>query len=152
MCTLLYTQDWVNYHQEDFHQIVPCLNMSKINFAGSDSKSLNQHWLFSPVELNCLLASHGSLLFWPWWSQRPSYNFCHALIFLTVCRTLKCIFRSLTGRFLCLFDMGTHSYKLSSLNCLCCKPKVLESVFIFICVVGCFSLFCSFGGQHPAPK
>lgn len=40
-----------------FHQIVLCLNASKINHPGSDFRRLNQYWLLSCTELNCFLAS-----------------------------------------------------------------------------------------------
>lgn len=62
----MWTQDWVNYHQNNNHQIVLCLNVPKINYSESDSRNLNPHWLLSCVELNyllicCLWRSHGSL-------------------------------------------------------------------------------------------
>lgn len=38
-----------------FHQIVLCLNTSKINHPGSDFRRLNQHWLLSCTELNAFL-------------------------------------------------------------------------------------------------
>ena len=55
---LLYTWDWVNYHQKTFHQLAICLSVPKINLSGSSSWSLNQHWLVRHIEPKCLLASH----------------------------------------------------------------------------------------------
>lgn len=34
-----------NWHEETLFKAVLCLNMSKINYSGLDSESLNQHWL-----------------------------------------------------------------------------------------------------------
>lgn len=48
-----------------FHQIVLCLNMPKINYSGSDSRSLNQYWLLGLIDLNHLLAFSRSSLFRP---------------------------------------------------------------------------------------
>ena len=50
-------------HESEFiisrkcHQIVMCLNMSKISHSGSDSWSLNRRQLLSHVELSCCFAS-----------------------------------------------------------------------------------------------
>lgn len=57
MYALLYMWICVNYHQNYFHQTVPCLYMPKRNHVLSDSRSSNQQWLLSSVELNRLLAS-----------------------------------------------------------------------------------------------
>lgn len=58
-------------HQETFFQTALYLNMLKINCLISDSGLLNQHWPLSHAELDFLLASGGSLLYWPWSLQRP---------------------------------------------------------------------------------
>lgn len=49
----------LSYHTENFHHLVLCLNMPQINHSGSDSGSLNQHPLLSPLEPSYLLASLG---------------------------------------------------------------------------------------------
>jgi hypothetical protein len=61
--------------QESFHQIVLCLNMSKINYLGPNSQSLSQHQPLSHVEQNHLLASCRLLLCWQWWSPPTSISF-----------------------------------------------------------------------------
>lgn len=63
-------QDWVHYHQNRLHKIVLCLNMPEINYSRSDSWRVNQCWLLSPGEQNCLRASSGLSLCWLWKSQR----------------------------------------------------------------------------------
>lgn len=52
ICVLLCTWDRANYHQKSSHQVVLGVNMSKISYLGSDSQSLNPHWLLSCVEPN----------------------------------------------------------------------------------------------------
>lgn len=47
-----------------------CLKIATINCPVTDSRSLNQHRPLSGVELDFLLGSHGSLLYWPWCLQR----------------------------------------------------------------------------------
>lgn len=71
ICALSGTQDWANYHQRRYQQIMLCLNMSKIKLSRSDSWSLIQHWLLHHDELNCLLVSNGSSFCWGWRFQRP---------------------------------------------------------------------------------
>lgn len=44
--------------------------MPKVNYPLSDSWSFNQHCLLNCVELNFLLASPGSILWWLWCLQR----------------------------------------------------------------------------------
>lgn len=56
MYALLYTRDWVNHHQNNFHQIVLCLNAPKINHSGSDSQSLNQ------IDKNWVVLSQSAFL------------------------------------------------------------------------------------------
>ena len=64
LCALLGTQNWANYHQRSYQQIMLRLNMSKIKHSRSDSWSLIQHWLLRHDELNRLLVSSGSLFCW----------------------------------------------------------------------------------------
>lgn len=69
MSALLYTRDWVNYHQSSFHQIVIKYAINKP--LRVRLQSLSQKWLLSGVELNHLLTSHSSSLCWLWRLQRP---------------------------------------------------------------------------------
>lgn len=54
-----------------FLQIVLYFKMSKINYPGSHSCSLNQHQQLSCAESDFLLAARGPTLCWPWCLQRP---------------------------------------------------------------------------------
>ena len=49
--------DGIHHHKNGSHQVVLCLNVTKINNQESDSRSLSQQCLLNPVVPNCLPAS-----------------------------------------------------------------------------------------------
>lgn len=55
---VLYCMYGIDYYQESFHQIVLCLNMSKMNYSVHLNWSLNQRRLLSHIELNLNFKDH----------------------------------------------------------------------------------------------